>query len=416
MLKKKPVILHIDGDNFFVSCELQRFPHLKGKPVIVGEERGIASALSREAKELGVTRGMPVFMIREKYPTVHILPAHFELYEQYNQKMYSILSSFSDTVERYSIDECFAVLYEEDLHPGYLETIKDSIENSLGITVSIGVATTKTLAKIASKKEKPSGLVSLIGTDTQNILQNTPIGSVWGVGRAISAKLTSYNVHTAHDFIGQGRQFVENNFGSNTLDTWYELQGIKRMPVESSDRDLRLQKSYQSTRSFGMSTKERSFLLSELCTHTEILTKKLRVHGLTTNRLSFFIKKNTDHNRYLSTEIDLGFYTTNPSDIYGLIESAFDDLYTDEYSYKATGITIHNLKPIEYRQEDLFGGQSLVDKKNTYINVLDLFEDGKIHLLSSLKSRQRRQKIETERNKKNQFVHGLPLPYMGEVI
>ncbi len=416
MHHKTPVVLHIDGDNFFVSCELQRFPHLKGKPVIVGEERGIASAMSAEAKKLGVTRGMPVFMIREKYPTVHILPAHFELYEQYNQKMYSILSSYSDTVERYSIDECFAVLYKEDICPGYLETIKESIENSLGITVSIGIATTKTLAKIASKKEKPSGLVSFIDNDIQTILQNTPIGSVWGVGRAISAKLTSYNVHTAYDFIKQGRQFVEKNFGSNTLDTWHELQGVKRIPVESSENLPQLQKSYQSTRSFGMSTKERSFLLSELCTHTEILSKKLRMHGLTTDRLSFFIKKNTDHNRYLSTEITIGFYTTNPSDIYRLIESAFDDLYTDEYSYKATGISIHNLKPAEYVQEDLFGVQSFVDKKNTYIDILDLFEDGKIHLLGSLKSRQRRQKIEIERNKKNQFIHGLPLPYMGEVI
>lgn len=416
MYKKTPVVLHIDGDNFFVSCELQRFPHLKGKPVIVGEERGIASAMSKEAKKLGITRGMPVFLIKQKYPTVHILPAHFELYEQYNQKIYSILSSFSTVVERYSIDECFAIIYKEDITNSYLHKIKHAIENSLGITVSIGIAETKTLAKIASKKEKPSGLVSLLDTDIYQILENTPVGSVWGIGRAISSKLTSYNIHTAFDFIKQGRQFIEKNFGSNTLDTWYELQGIKRIEVESSDDISYMQKSYQSTRSFGMSTKERSFLLSELCTHTEILTKKLRIQGLTTNKISFFIKKNTDHNRYLSTEIDIGFYTTNPSDLYKRIEDSFNELYTDEFTYKATGISIHNLKPVEYIQKDLFGIQSFVDTKNTYLNVLDLFEDGKIHLLGSLQSRQRREKIELERNKKNKFIYGLPLPYMGEVI
>jgi DNA polymerase-4/DNA polymerase V len=416
MHKKTPVVLHIDGDNFFVSCELQRFPHLKGKPVIVGEERGIASAMSPEAKKLGITRGMPVFMIKEKYPMVHILPAHFELYEQYNQKMYDILLTFSDTVERYSIDECFAVLYKEDITQGYLHKIKNTIEQSLGITVSIGIAETKTLAKIASKKEKPSGLVSFLDIDIYQILEQTPIGSIWGIGRAISADLTSYNIHTAFDFIKQGRQFVEKNFGSNTLDTWYELQGIKRLGVESSAQVHHTQKSYQSTRSFGMSTKERSFLLSELCIHTEVLTKKLRMHGLTTNKFSYFIKKNTDHNRYLSTEIDIGVYTTNPSDLYKLIERTFDDIYTDEYTYKATGISIHNLKPIEYIEQDLFGVQSSVNTKNGYVDVLDLFEDGKIHLLGSLKSRQRRGHIEAERNKRNKFIYGLPLPYMGEVI
>lgn len=109
-MKSKTKILHVDGDNFFVACEVARFPHLKGKPVIVGEERGIASAMSYEAKKLGVHRGMPVFEIRKQFPQVIILPSHFELYEQYALKLYQVLCKYSDTVERYSIDECFALI------------------------------------------------------------------------------------------------------------------------------------------------------------------------------------------------------------------------------------------------------------------------------------------------------------------
>lgn len=411
------LILHVDGDNFFVACEVQRFPHLKGTPVVVGEERGIASALSKEAKLLGVTRGMPIFEIRKLYPTVTVLPSHFELYEQYNQKLYTILQRYSDTVERYSIDECFALLPQDDIH--LLPTIHKEIETALGITVSIGLAHTKTLAKIASKKEKPSGCVSLIKTDMEKILEETPVGSVWGIGRAISAKLTSYNIHTALDFTKQGRQFIERNFGSNTLDTWYELQGTQRLEVQDSDTASRDQKSFQSTRSFGMSTKERSFILSELCIHAEVLTQRLRRHNLLTNHISFFLKKNTSHQRYLSTDIELPFYTNNPSDILGALQGAFKDLYDDQYMYKATGISIYKLKPVECVQGDLFGVQSAVQDKNSYLEVLDMhqrkFGDESIHTLGSLEARIRRRAIQKVRNQKNQFVYGLPLPYMGEV-
>ncbi|MBU3668569.1 MAG: hypothetical protein FGM57_01220 [Candidatus Taylorbacteria bacterium] len=413
-MRNNPVdkyILHVDGDNFFVSCELQRFPHLKGTPVVVGEERGIASAMSPEAKKMGITRGMPIFQIRAKYKNVTVLPAHFELYEQYNQKMYDILCRYSNTVERYSIDECFAVIYDKNI----LSRIKKEAEEALGITLSFGLATTKTLAKIASKKEKPSGCVSFINTDVTEILKQTPIGSVWGIGRAISAELTGYNIHTAYDFTQAGRQFVEKNFGSNTLETWYELQGIEQKPVESSYGLPGGQKSFQSTRSFGYSTKERTFLLSELCTHTEILCKRLRMADLQTNHFSFFLKKNTDHNRYLSIELDIGFYTNNPSHIYGMILESFKEIYSSIYAYKGTGVSMHRVRPTETIQADLFGVQNTVQAQNAFLDVLDELQDDSVHLLASLESRRVRKEKEDIRNKRNRFIYGLPLPYMGEV-
>lgn len=89
-----PVILHVDGDNFFVSCEVARLPHLYGKPVVVGAERGIATAMNVQAKQLGITRGMPVFKIKKEFPSVTILPAHFELYEKYSDNLFSILTNY----------------------------------------------------------------------------------------------------------------------------------------------------------------------------------------------------------------------------------------------------------------------------------------------------------------------------------
>ncbi len=444
------LILHVDGDNFFVACEAARFPHLKGKPVVVGEERGIASALSYEAKKLGITRAAPIHEIRKNFPQVVILSSHFELYEQYNQKLYNILDKYSSNVERYSIDECFAEInlhdietHKEKYGTSLLQTIKNDAETSLGISLSFGLASTKTLAKIASKYKKPSGCVTMVEQvitdastpkdahtfDRQSLLRETPIGSVWGIGRAISANLTSYNVLTAYDFTLLEHQFVKKNFGEGTLNTWYELKGFQRFDVGNS-RDP--QKSFQSTRSFGMSTQERSFLLSELSTNVEILCARLRDARLKTRRMSFFLKKNTDYNRYVSSEIDIGFYTNSETDILKRIKESFDPIYEQalpqhglssissnkRLGIKATGVSVYGLKAHADVSDDLFGTQSTKDAKNAYIDAVDQvksrFGDKSIHLASSLQSRTRRQSIHEERNKRNKFIYGLPLPYMGE--
>jgi nucleotidyltransferase/DNA polymerase involved in DNA repair len=444
-------ILHVDGDNFFVSCEVARFPHLKGKPVIVGEERGIACAMSYEAKRLGITRAMPIFEIREKFPHVAVLPAHFELYEQYADKLATILEKYCSEVERYSIDECFALVSQADilLHGhgngenhrdkaelNFLEIVKKEAELCLGITLSFGLANTKTLAKIGSKLEKPSGAVVIDENRRVEILNKTDIGSVWGIGRAISQKLTSYNVKTAHDFTRLDPSFVKKNFGEGTLATWHELRGEARFETESGPR---IPKSLQSTRSFGRAVyaagtsatniKERSFLLSELSNHAENLCTRLRSHGLKVSRFSFFIKKNTDYNRYLSHEIELGYYTDNASDIIRAIHKAANAMLSSEavlraanfgVKFKATGISVHGLRPAETVQDDLFATQSTLDTRSKYLEAVDSlqkrFGAGSIYLCSSLESKKRRLAAFNERNSRNHFIYGLPLPYMGEVV
>ena len=468
-------ILHVDGDNFFVACEVARFPHLKGKPVIVGEERGIASAMSYEAKKLGVHRGMPVFEIREKFPQVTILPAHFELYEQYAEKLYQVLCKYSDIVERYSIDECFALLDDSDIlkyenaqisasetninkisNKTLLQTIKEDAEECLGITLSFGLACTKTLAKIGSKFNKPSGCVTISEADRETFLKNTDIGKVWGIGRAISASLTSYNIKTAYDFTKLDSSFVKKHYGEGTLDTWYELKGEKRLDLNT---EARIPKSLQSTRSFGKSfnifrsvipngkidyltgrvdvtktdsniPRERSFFLSELSNHAESLCTRLRSYGLSTNRVSFFLKKNTLTNKYISRELELGFYTNNASDLCKAIFKECENIFSEidsglyegqnfGFKIKATGISVYQLKPLEAVQDDLFAIQSTKDSKSQYNEVIDSLKsrlgDDSVYLCSSLESKKRRDQIFNQRNLKNKFIYGLPLPYMGEV-
>lgn len=484
-MKNKTKILHVDGDNFFVACEVARFPHLRGKPVIVGEERGIASAMSYEAKKLGVHRGMPVFEIRKQFPQVIILPSHFELYEQYALKLYQVLCKYSDTVERYSIDECFALIDEAEIEKyelakvsstssgisnnlSLLETIKRDAEMCLGITLSFGLADTKTLAKIGSKYNKPSGCTPISEEDRIRFLKETEVGKVWGIGRAISANLTSYNIKTAYDFISLDSAFIKKNFGEGTLATWHELRGERYLEVSGYGESNHMPKSLQSTRSFGKSfdihskqladgslqaPRERSFFLSELSNHAESLCARLRSYGLVTNKLSFFLKKNTLTDKYISREIEIGFYTNNASDLCKAINAAcekiFDEIdsgaYISAYSghnslgmygsgarnssqnsaqnfgfkIKATGISIYQLKPHGAVQDDLFATQSTLDSRSQYTEVIDSLKSrlgaDSVYLCSSLESKKRRDQIFEQRNLKNKFIYGLPLPYMGEV-
>ena len=154
--------VHIDCDAFFASVEQALNPELKGRPVITGKERGIAAAMSYEAKRLGVTRGMRLFEIRKLCPQAVLLPSDYETYSLYSKRLYAILRRFTPDIEEYSIDEAFAELsglrriYRTSYEQIALK-IKETAEKELGITVSVGLSLTKSLAKICSKQNKPSG-------------------------------------------------------------------------------------------------------------------------------------------------------------------------------------------------------------------------------------------------------------------
>ena len=201
------LFLHADGDSFFVACEISQNPQYKGLPVVVGEDRGIAVAMSYEAKKLGVTRGMPVFKIKKQFPKVIILPHHFDLYKQISRGVYNILLSYLEMVEIYSIDECFAIIKPSDVKYAngideLIKAIKNDIQKKLGVTYSFGVGRTKALAKTASKLQKPNGTVILLdNTDEETALRKTSIDDVWGIGQQTIPRLKNMGLKTAYDFV-----------------------------------------------------------------------------------------------------------------------------------------------------------------------------------------------------------------------
>ena len=372
--KPENLFLHVDGDSFFVACELVLEPKYKGLPVIVGEDRGIAVAMSYEAKKLGVTRGMPVFQIKKQFPSVIILPHHFEEYERISRGVYDILVSTLSQVEQYSIDECFAVVKPSDIRfAGSAEKlargIKDEIKNTLGVTFSLGLARTKALAKTASKLEKPDGMVLLLNSeDEERALKKTRIDSVWGIGRMTVPRLINMGIKTAYDFIHYRSEDILKYFSEPLYILQRELSGEHHFEVEA-DSDPRDQKSIQSTATFKPSSDDAKIIFAELSENVERACGHARRLRLMTKSISFFVK-NTDF-VHREDSCKLSLYTTDPSIMLNSIEPVFKKLLKNGEKIRSTGVTLHNLCRNEDVPRDLFGTQENADKKNIIEEVGD---------------------------------------------
>ena len=370
--------LHADGDSFFVACELSQHPELRGLPVIVGGDSGIAVAMSYEAKKLGVTRGMPTFQIKKQFPEVIILDHHFDLYRSISKKVYAILLSYVETVEVYSIDECFALVKPSDIRfYGSLEklatTIKNEIQSTLGVTYSFGVARTKTLAKTASKLKKPNGLVVLLTeADEREALQKTHIEDVWGLGRKTSPRLIVMGIKTAFDFISYPSEKIEKYFSEPVVVLQKELSGQVFFTVES-DSDPRDQKSIQSTSTFRPASSDPKIVWAELADNAEYACEHARKLRLMTNSVSFFVK--TSEFKYHFADAKLALYTSDPGTVLNKIETMFQSVLIQGEKIRSTGVILQNLRREEDVPKDLFGIQEKANSKSTVEIVGDAIRE-----------------------------------------
>ncbi len=411
--------MHIDGDGFFAYCEIARFPHLKGLPVVVGEDRGIVCAMTYEAKKLGITRAMPIFKIRKEFPQVKILSSHFELYEHYARMLASLLEPAVDVLERYSIDECFGSIERPECETkksltAWLTKLKQNVQAHTGLTYSFGLARTKVLAKIASKYQKPDGCTVIMPEDEHTILHETSIESVWGIGWRMARRFENMRVRTAGEFTNWSEERVQSLFSVPIQELWHELQGRSLFRVSSSSSTP---KSLQATRSVTPASKDTAFLIAELLHNTDVVFSRMRGYGVATNALSIFIK--TPDREYRSAAIPLVQYTNNPLSVTDIISRQVHKLIQRNESYKSTGITVWNLRPEVHVQEDLFGHQESSTEQGRIMEAIDAIRDRhgarSIGILATMPSQMYRTEKSRIIKATEQYIHGLPLPYLGEV-
>lgn len=388
--------LHADGDSFFVACEISVNPKLRGLPVIVGEDRGIAVAMSPEAKKIGVTRGMPVFEIKKLFPDVIILPHHFELYAEISEKMKNILLSYFSKVEEYSIDECFAHVDRATVkyfgsEKKILTELKDEIEKTLNVTYSFGLARTKALAKQASKLEKPGGLVMLLSkAEEDNALKKTPIEDIWGIGRRTIPRLLKLGIKTAYDFAKYRDEKLEKEFSKPIMVLKKELNGEKILKIENLDP--RSQKSLQSSSTFRPPSEDPLVIWREISENTERACENIRRIRMVSNKVSFFIK--TKDFKYYFGEAKLKEYHADPGAILCAIKPQLKKILPRKEKIRSTGIILENLIKEENAPLDLFGHQEKILKnliiEKTVDKIRKKYGDNSILHLSSLKNKPKR--------------------------
>jgi DNA polymerase-4/DNA polymerase V len=406
MSKKPKIILHLDGDSFFVACEVSLNPKLKNKPVITGFERGIATAMSQEAKKLGISRGMPVFKIKKLYPKVIIVNSNYHSYEMFSQRAFNIVRRYTPFVEEYSIDECFADLSNLSNPVKIAGEIKADLKRELGIIFSVGLGPTKVIAKVASKWNKPDRFTVIEPKDIPKFLKDLPMGKVWGIGPATSIHLQKLGIKTALELIERPEEWARDNLSKPELERWFELRGESVYKIHTEPNDN--QASIQTTRTFPK-TKNKEMIFSELSKNIEDACSRMRQQKLKSKKVYLFLK--TQEFRYKRAEMSLLSPTDSPTTVLNAIRGSFNFLYDPSIEYRSSGITLSELTPSRNTQNDLFGEVVKNDKKNELFKVVDKLEkrfgNNIIQLSSSLNASKKRG-LHAERR--------LWIPCMGEVV
>jgi DNA polymerase-4/DNA polymerase V len=368
--------LHVDGDSFFVACELASRPDLKGLPVVTGLEKGIVSAMSQEAKKRGITRAMKLSDARKLCPGLVTISSNFQAYETYSQRMIAILKRYTKKVEAYSIDECFVDITElaDVLHMNYTEIaerMKRDLESELGITFSVGVSITKTLAKIASGFKKPSGLTVVPGNEIDIFLNQVAIEDVWGIGRRTAIILRKWGIATAFQFIVKEDSWVRSFFSKPCQEIHQELQGIKIFSLHDGSR-----REYQSTsrtRTFSKPSQDEAYVFAELVRNVEQVCKTLRSRGTFGKKISIFLK--TQQFTYEMVDFELPYAAATPREMMQFIRLRFSALFQKGVMYRATGITVSQLSSCRETSLNLFNESEKSTTTDTIYESLDKLQN-----------------------------------------
>ena len=355
----------IDCNNFYVSCERVFRPDLEGVPVIVlSNNDGCAVARSAEARALGIKMGDPEFKIRDliQRENVRVFSSNYALYGDLSRRVGETLSSMVPTVETYSIDESFLNFGEfnsREVEPLARE-LRERVLRWVGIPTCVGIAPTKTLAKvgnfIAKKRPQFAGVCDLRSSAVRSeLLPTVPVEEVWGIGGASAAKLAKLGIATAADLAALAPDDARALMTVTGGRTVYELRGISCLPLELVEPT---RKGIAVTRSFGKPVTDWMEMREALASYATRAAEKMRRYKVAADNLFVFMHTNTFNNDpFYSNGASARFQaTTNDTgELVGLAIRLGERLWRDGYRYSKCGVMITELLPEDVRQPALWG-------------------------------------------------------------
>lgn len=363
---KQPIFALIDCNNFFVSCVRVFRPDLEGKPVVaLSSNDGCVVARSNEAKELGIPMGAPAFKWRAVFERHGVIKfsGNFELYADMSRRITRLLTSITPHIEIYSVDESFLDLSElviED-YTAWSTEVRRLILQWTGLPVSIGIAGSKTLAKLASeraKKEPGLGgvldLYSLDPVERGEYLSRTPLKDIWGVGWRLAPKLKAEGVHNALDLIHMRPQFAQSLMGIHGRQLISELKGMSCLPLQKVGKPA---KSIANTRTFGEDTNQFHVLEAAIASFAARTTQKLRASHQLTTRAGIFIATNRHKPGYQMQTGEVRFIvpTADTGIITEAITEKLKELFNAQKFYHRAGVWLYDFIPEQAFQIDLLG-------------------------------------------------------------
>lgn len=371
----KHYIALADCDCFFVSAERAFNPRLDGRAVaVLSNNDGCVISRSREAKALGLKMGEPYFMAKKRLPQILYVRANHDLYRSISAKVMAKFKSFTPDVEVCSVDEAYLDLTGTKLlyRQNYIKTaqmIRQAVWDELHIPVSIGLSTTKTLAKLASDKAKNTGGVFAIGSAERNkILAQTLIADVSGVGRKLLLKMREECIFTALDFVMRPDYWVKARFGTHGADLKAELSGIPLFKVEPDDK---APLSIQQTSALREFSSDIAVLKTDLCRHIHTACRKARSEGAKAAAIEVMLR--TKDFKVVTARAKLDFASNQETEITPPALRLLTQLFTPAVVWRSTGITLTGLVYGEREQLDLF--QPAKKSDDRLGSILDKLEE-----------------------------------------
>ena len=358
-----PIAL-VDCNNFYVSCERVFQPELRGRPVVVlSNNDGCVIARSNEAKALGVAMGAPWHLHRERFEAAGVIvrSSNYTLYGDMSSRVMSVLSTFTPDLEIYSIDEAFLGMpgFGASLE-SYARALRAAVFQWTGIPVSVGIASTKTLDKVANhaakKDQKHGGAVLLLDEAAQDdALSKIELTDLWGVAGRLAARLRAIGIDTPLELKQGDPRLIRERLGVVTARLALELRGV---PCLGLEHDIPDRKSIMASRSFGRPVTALAELREAIASYTSRAAEKLRRQRLATASVLVFIETNRfkpeDAQHYAAGPVPLPVATSDTGKLISAALAGLSRIRREGYRYKKAGILLLDLHAAASVQEGLF--------------------------------------------------------------
>ena len=354
-----------DCNNFFVSCEILKNPSLKNKPVcVLSNCDGCVVSRSNEAKKLGIKMGMPLFMAKQEFPNAIYLSGNVKMYHEISKRVQKVLRNFAPEVEVCSIDEAFIdvtelyKLYDLNGYEELAEFLHKKLLEEVGIPVSVGIANSKILCKVATDKAKAGNFHyylprKAIGKEVEEY----PVEKIWSVGKNTVSLLKSHGIYTAGDILRRDKEFFQHYMGKRGLELKLGIEGENVSPVSPVEKKP---KSIQKTSSFKTITNEKTFLKNSILEHLHNACRKMRKYNLMTSELTVMLRTK-DFKIVSVTDV-----VENPTNAEYLLNKKaiemFEQIYSKFNLYRSSGVYVGGLKDSEIEQLNLFEDNGKFEK------------------------------------------------------